>query len=100
MPRYRSGLPQLGGSIFLTDGGLETWLVFMEGVDLPCFAAFPLVATDDGRARLVKYFTLFLNTARERGVGFILDTPTWRANADWGTRLGYSDAELTDINRQ
>jgi len=71
MPRYRSGLPQLGESIFLTDGGLETWLVFIEGVDLPCFAAFPLVATDEGRARLVKYFTPFLNTARERGVGFI-----------------------------
>ena len=100
MPRYRSGLPQLGGSIFLTDGGLETWLVFIEGVDLPCFAAFPLVTTDEGRARLIKYFTPFLNTARERGVGFILDTPTWRANADWGTRLGYSDAELTEINRQ
>ena len=100
MPRYSSGLPQLDGPMFLTDGGLETCLVFIEGVDLPCFAAFPLVVTDEGRARLIKYFTPFLKTARDHGVGFILDTPTWRANADWGTRLGYSGVELADVNRQ
>src|SRR3954447_16886968 len=90
MPCYRNGLPQLAGTLFLTDGGLETWLVFLEKVDLPCFAAFPLVLDEAGRDRLSGYFKPYLQTARERGVGFILDTPTWRANADWGERLGYS----------
>jgi len=100
MPRYRNGLPQLTGTVFLTDGGLETWLVFLEKVDLPYFAAFPLVENEAGRERLSGYFKTYLQTARERGVGFILDTPTWRANADWGDRLGYSAPVLASINRQ
>jgi S-methylmethionine-dependent homocysteine/selenocysteine methylase len=84
----------------LTDGGLETWLVFLEKVALPCFAAFPLVLDEAGRERLGSYFRPYLQTAKERGVGFILDTPTWRANADWGDRLGYSAPMLASINRQ
>jgi homocysteine S-methyltransferase len=34
MPLYRNALPQLGEKIFLTDGGLETTLVFLDGVEL------------------------------------------------------------------
>ena len=53
MPRYRHALPQLSGpKVFLTDGGLETTLVFLDGIDLPGFAAFPLVADEGGRAKL------------------------------------------------
>ena len=100
MPRYRNGLPQLAATVFLADGGLEPWLVFLEHVDLPSFAAFPLVLEEAGRERLRRYFTPYLQTARERGVGFILDTPTWRANADWEDRLGYSAPTLASINRQ
>jgi homocysteine S-methyltransferase len=99
MARFRSRLPQLDGDVFLTDGGLETTLVFLEGVDLPCFAALPLVADEAGRAKIMSYFEPYLVMSRERGVGFILDTPTWRANADWGERLGYSPEQLTAINR-
>jgi homocysteine S-methyltransferase len=99
MALYRAALPQVGGDIFLTDGGLETTLVFLEGIDLPSFAAFPLVTDDAGRARLKSYFEPYLATARERGVGFILDTPTWRANRDWGEKLGYSAEQLVAINR-
>jgi homocysteine S-methyltransferase len=99
MASYRHALPQMGGSIFLTDGGLETTLVFHEGVDLPCFAAFPLLAEEAGRERLRRYFAPYLETARGRGVGFILDTATWRANPDWGAKLGYSAADLVRINR-
>ena len=101
MPRYRQALPQLSGpKVFLTDGGLETTLVFLDGIDLPGFAAFPLVADDGGRAKLRGYFRPYLATAVRAGAGFILDTPTWRANADWGEKLGYSAAALAQINRQ
>jgi homocysteine S-methyltransferase len=72
----------------------------LEGIDLPCFASFPLLEDEAGRDRLSRYFEPFLRTAHERGVGFILDTATWRANADWGERLGYSSEALADINRQ
>jgi homocysteine S-methyltransferase len=100
VPRYRQRLPQLDGAIYLMDGGLETWLIFLESTDLRCFAAFPLVADEAGREQLRRYYAPYLRTARERGVGFILDTPTWRANADWGERLGYLTVALADINRR
>jgi homocysteine S-methyltransferase len=100
MPLYRHALPQLADDIFLTDGGLETSLVFLEGLDLPYFAAFPLVEHAAGREKLKRYFRPYLQTARERGVGFILDTPTWRANADWAEKLGYASQALAAINAQ
>lgn len=85
--------------IVLTDGGLETTLVFGEGIDLPDFAAFPLLDSPDGRAVLRRYFESFIDIAREHGAGFQLDTPTWRANRDWGARLGYDAAALDAVNR-
>jgi S-methylmethionine-dependent homocysteine/selenocysteine methylase len=85
--------------IALTDGGLETVLVFEEGFDLPCFAAFPLVEDEHGRAALRRYFEPFLADAEHRGAPFVLDTPTWRANPDWGARLGYDDDALARVNR-
>lgn len=99
MALHRSNLPQLSGGDFLTDGGLETSLVFHHGVDLPCFAAFPLVMSEDGRKTLRAYFKPYLETARKRNIGFILDTVTWRTNTDWGARLGYSLQDLAEVQR-
>ena len=48
----RDRLPQLDGGLFLTDGGLETTLIFKRGIDLPLFAAFTLLADEDGRRAL------------------------------------------------
>jgi homocysteine S-methyltransferase len=87
-------------AIAMTDGGLETVLVFHEGFDLPCFAAFPLLEEDAGRAALRRYYDGFLDLAEEHGVPFVLDTPTWRANPDWGAELGYDAAALGDANRR
>ena len=85
---------------FLTDGGLETSLVFRDSIDLPDFAAFPLLDTDHGRAALARYFGPYLDLAEETGSGFVLDTPTWRANLDWGARLGYDAPRLAAVNRR
>ena len=100
MAKYRNQLPQLAGTIFLTDGGLETTLIFHDGLDLPDFAAFGLVQDEAGRAALQNYLQPYLALARKYNVGFILDSATWRANADWGTRLGYSAEELSEMNRR
>jgi homocysteine S-methyltransferase len=97
---YRSQLPQLSGALFLTDGGLETTLIYHGGFDLPCFAAFDLLKDAAGTEALRSYFDPYLEIGHEYGVGLVLDTPTWRANADWGTRLGYSREELDDVNRR
>ena len=100
MARYRHHLPQLSGGFFLTDGGIETTLIFHEGLTLPYFAAFDLLKHDEGYAALQKYFRTYADIARRYGVGCILESATWRASPDWGTKLGYSTAELTDLNRK
>lgn len=92
-------LPQLGGKIFLTDGGIETALIFLEGLELPHFAAFHLLREAEGRTALRRYYVPFAKIARERKLGFILESPTWRSSPDWGARLGYSRAELDTVNR-
>jgi len=84
----------------LTDAGLETVLVFEEGIELPCFAAFPLLDSDGGRAVLRRYYEPFLRLARDRGAEFVLSSPTWRANQDWGEELGYDAAALSAVNRR
>ncbi|UJW73723.1 homocysteine S-methyltransferase family protein [Rhizobium sp. SL42] len=98
MAKYRQQLPQLEGGDFLTDGGMETTFVFHRGMELPHFAAFPLLDSDDGRSELLSYIEPYILLAQQRGVGFILDTPTWRANADWGHKLGYDRKALHDLN--
>jgi homocysteine S-methyltransferase len=100
MALYRQSLPQLGGTMLLTDGGLETTLVFHDGMELPCFAAFPLLESAAGRQRLRDYFAAYLAAAKRHGAGFLLSSPTWRANADWGARLGYSAQDLAAVNRR
>jgi homocysteine S-methyltransferase len=98
--RHRDRLPQLeAGRPFLTDGGLETTLIFHRGIDLPLFAAFDLLRHEPGRKALRDYYRPYLALAVERGEGFLLDTPTWRANPDWARRLGYSGDDLDAANR-
>lgn len=92
-------LPHAGGK-YLADGGLETTLIFEEGLELPHFAAFTCLDHAGQREVLRRYFCPFLEIAKEYGVGFVLETPTWRASQDWGQRLGYSDASLADANRE
>lgn len=82
----------------LTDAGLETVLVFDEGIDLPHFAAFPLVDTEAGSAALRRYYGPFVELARDRGVPLVLSAPTWRANTDWGRLLGYEGEDLAAVN--
>ena len=97
---YRDRLPQLDADRpFLADGGLETTLIFHRGIDLPHFAAFDLLRTDAGREELRAYFEPYVELAREREVGMVLDTATWRASPDWAQRLGYSPDDLDDANR-
>ncbi len=99
MSKYRSRLPQLDGGLFVTDGGLETTLIFHDGLELPHFAAFPLLQEAAGRAALRRYFERYASIARSNGLGFILESPTWRASPDWAERLGYSGEELDRANR-
>lgn len=100
MAKYRNNLPQLNGGLFLTDSGLETTLIFIDGFDLPEFAAFTLLKTDKGHRQLRKYFEAHAAIAREYNTGFILESMTWRASAGWGDKLNLSGRELAEMNHK
>ena len=100
MSKYRGSLPQLGNGIFLTDGGLETTLIFHDGISLPYFAAFDLLKDEKGRQVLRRYFERYASIARSQEVGLVLETATWRANQDWAEKLGYDAPTLAEANRR
>ena len=99
MRKYRKHLPQLSGGLFLTDGGIETTLIFHDGHELPHFAAFHLLRESKGRDALLRYYQRYMAIAKADRVGFILESPTWRASADWGDKLGYTHDEIRAANR-
>lgn len=94
-----TALPQLAGRPVVTDGGLETDLIYHHGVELPDFAAFVLVDDEHGRDLLTRYYEQYIDIARRAGAAVQLETPTWRASDGWGDRLGYPTAELRRVNR-
>jgi S-methylmethionine-dependent homocysteine/selenocysteine methylase len=100
MAAYRNVLPQLDGDFFLTDGGLETTLIYNAGFELPDFAAFDLFSRPNGEAGLRIYFHTYADVAERFGTGLILESATWRANPDWGARLGYDAEALAVVNRR
>ena len=100
MSAYREHLPQLDDELFMTDGGMETTLIFHDGVDLPYFAAFDLLKDEAGIERLRAYYDRYAAIARQHGLGIVLESPTWRASADWGEKLGYDAVALADANRK
>ncbi|MDF1606288.1 homocysteine S-methyltransferase family protein [Nocardioides sp. YIM 152315] len=91
-------LSWLSSGRYVSDGGLETDLIFHRGVDLPEFASFPLVEDAGGRELLRRYYDRYAAIARRAGAGLTLESPTWRANPDWGVRVGYGAAALARVN--
>lgn len=85
---------------FVTDGGIETDLIFNRGIDLPEFAAFPLLDSDAGRAALRDYFAGYVAIAARAAAPLLLETPTWMANADRAAPLGYRPQDLDRVNQE
>ena len=93
-------LTRFGDRLYLTDAGLETSLIFLDSIDLPHFASFPLLRTMDGRQALERYFNGFLDEAAALDLGFVLDTVTWRASHGWGARMGLTAEDIDGANRE
>jgi homocysteine S-methyltransferase len=96
--RYRHDLPQLAGGFFLADAGLETDLIFNQGIEVREFAAHTLLTDTQGRQALADYFRPFLALAGEIGAGFILDSQTWKAHRHWASDLGSNARQLRQAN--
>ena len=99
MKTYRNHLPQLSNELFITDGCVETTLMFHHGYDLPEFAAFDFLNRPGGYQTIHDYYLPYVDLARKNGINFILESVTWRANRDWGAKLGYTAKDLREINR-
>lgn len=93
-------LPRPGQRLFLTDGGLETSLIFHHDIDLPEFASFVVFEDEEKTEVLRNYYRTYLDIAVNAGFGFILEGATWRASRDWGAKIGYDEVELADVNRR
>ena len=100
MAKYRNRILELSSTLLITDGGLETKLIFHDGIPLPDFAAFTLLKTETGRQWFREYFLIYIHLARKYNVGLILESPTWRASLDWFRKQGYADEDIVDINRK
>lgn len=80
------------------DAGLETAMIFLEGLDLPQFASFVLLDQPEGQSALTRWFDGFIELARAGGTGFVLDTATWRANMGWADAMGLDEAAIRQVN--
>jgi homocysteine S-methyltransferase len=95
---YRNALPQLAGGTFFSDGGIETDLIFNHGIEIPEFAAHTLLPVAETRQAMTEYFRRYLSLARDLGVGYILDAPTWKAHMHWAPDLGADEDGLRAAN--
>ena len=100
MTKRRAKPLNLDGQLYLTYTGMETDLMFTQGVDLPGFASYPLLETPSGRELLTQYYTDFIKLGQRENLGIILESPTWVANRDRGAELGYSSKQLQQLNIQ
>jgi S-methylmethionine-dependent homocysteine/selenocysteine methylase len=96
MTIHQHPLTRNGDLLFLTDSGLETTLVFHDGMDLPCFAAFDLLKDETGTDHLRRYYQQHIDLSLEYGFGFVLESVSWRASSDWGDKLGYTSDALDE----
>ena len=100
MAKFRDSISQFDNTTFFTDAGIETVLIFHEDLDLPEFAAFPLIQHEQGRQVLERYFRDCAAIALEHKMGFVFEAPTWRASQVWGDKLGYDAASMAQVNTQ
>ncbi|MAQ86359.1 MAG: homocysteine S-methyltransferase [Maritimibacter sp.] len=85
---------------YLTDGGFETSMLFLEGFDLPAFAACVLLEDGAARAAMNRYFDRYLAMAEAAGTGFVLDTNTWRSGTQWADAVGRSPGQMEEFTRE
>ena len=98
--KYRNHLPQLNGKVMLSDGGMETTLVFHQNIDLPYFSATHLLRMENGEQVIRDYFKPYIEIALASKRGLILGTPTWRASPDWAKAMNYTPAEMAETHRR
>jgi len=84
--------------LFLTEGGIETEIIYKHGFELPEFAMFTLLENPRAVGVMRDMFRRQLDVAAEFAMSVLLTGLDYRASPDWGARLGYSQHGLAEIN--
>ena len=100
MGRFKGDLPQMDGGVYLTDCGIETYIMYKKGFALPNFSLFHLLNDEDAAREIQAYLQRLLAVAERNDVGMILCGPLYRASRDWGELLGYTPERLADVNHR
>ena len=90
--------PHEPGRIFLTEGGIETEIMYKWGHDLPEFAMYPLLDRPAAMADMRRMYRAFLDTAAKQQTAVLMGGLDYRASPDWGSLLGYSADGLAEAN--
>lgn len=84
----------------ITDGGIETHMIFLLGRELKNFALFECLKDPDGKAKLTQMYKSYLKCAQDRCCKMQLGSPTWRASSDHMAGMGYDVTEVAEYNRR
>ena len=87
------------GTLYLTEGGTETEIMYKYGYELPEFAMFTLLENKSAKAEMRAMFERYLDTVAEYGYCALMGGIDYRASSDWGDKLGYSRQALADIQQ-
>lgn len=89
---------QRPGTLYLTEGGIETELMYRWGFDLPQFAMYPLLDNPAAMDTMRGMYRRLLDVAARHGMGALMGGLDYRASPDWAALLGYSAAGLEEAN--
>ena len=86
------------GVYYLTEGGIETEIMYKWGFDLPEFAMFPLLERADSAKTIREMYRRYLDVVASHGHAALIGGFDYRASPDWGAKLGYSREGLREAN--
>lgn len=86
--------------IIITDGGLETTLIYKYNIELPYFSCINLLKTDSGRNIIYNCLLNYVNISEKYNVNIIIETPTWRCSKKWSKLLNCENSDIEKINRE
>jgi S-methylmethionine-dependent homocysteine/selenocysteine methylase len=89
---------QREGQLFLTDGGIETEIMYKWGFELPHFAMYPLLDNPDAMSAVRAMYRRYLDVVAKHRLSALMGGLDYRASPDWGALLGYSPEALAEAN--
>jgi len=85
--------------ITLTDGGIETRIIYEFKRAIGDFEAYRLLADEDGRDILRRIYQSYVDVAARHGLPIQIGTPTWRASRRWVKNVQGVNAAAVDLLR-